>query len=106
MYAHIFILLQKKILELKRIPIIDLQDETPDGVEELNCENVLNLIVPMKEWEEDGKYFRQKISNQPATKLEVKKLSEKLDMYLEQFQAREVGICPIKQELYSKCFSK
>lgn len=72
----------------------------------LECAEVLNSIVPLKEWEEDGKYYRQSISNQLATKLEVKKLSEKLDTYLKQFNAKEVGICPIKRELYTQCFSK
>lgn len=72
----------------------------------LECADVLNSIVPPKEWEEDGKYYRQSISNQLATKLEVKKLSEKLDTYLNKFNAKEVGICPVKRELYTQCFSK
>lgn len=82
---------------------MDSGDDITD-VERLN--QVLNRILPPREWEKDGKYFRQKISNQPATKLEVKKLSEKLDTYLERFKAREVGLCPIKRELYSQCFSE
>lgn len=74
--------------------------------EGLGCNEVLNRILPPREWEKDGKFWRQKISKIPATKLEVVQLSERLDSYLEQFKAREVGICPIKRELFGQCFSK
>lgn len=81
-------------------------DAAGDAEEELSVDDVLNRIMPMREWEADGKFFRQRLSNRPATKLEVKKLSDKLDMYLEQYKAREVGLCPIKRELYRQCFSE
>lgn len=81
-------------------------DGAGDLEEELSVDDVLSRIMPMREWEADGKFFRQRMSNRPATKLEVKKLSDKLDMYLEQFKAREVGLCSIKRELYGQCFSE
>ena len=31
---------------------------------------------------------------------------EQLDMRLQQRQARETGICPVRRELYSQCFGK
>lgn len=71
-----------------------------------NCADVLNSILPPKEWEIDGKIFSQQISIQPATKRDVKNLVEKFDTYLKEYKAKEVGICPIKQEIYSQCFSK
>lgn len=74
--------------------------------ERQSCDDVLNSILPPREWEKDGKTFRQCISNKPATELNVKKLSEKFDTYLRQYNAKEVGICPIKQELYGQCFGK
>lgn len=77
-----------------------------DSVEELSVDDVLNRIMPMREWEADGKFFCQRLSNLPATKLEVKKLSDKLDTLLEQFKAREVGLCSIKRKLYGQCFSE
>lgn len=72
----------------------------------LNCNDVLDRILPKKEWEKDGKLYRQKLSTQPGSKVDIKNLNIKLDMYLKQFNAREVGICPIKEELYFQCFSK
>ena len=31
-------------------------------------------------------------------------LQEQLDMRLQQRQARETGICPVRRELFSQCF--
>lgn len=70
------------------------------------CKEVLNSILPPREWENDGNLFSQTISIQPATKRDVKNLVEKFDTYLKKYNAKEVGICPIKQEIYSQCFSK
>ncbi|XP_025407470.1 33 kDa inner dynein arm light chain, axonemal-like [Sipha flava] len=72
----------------------------------LKCDDVLNQILPAKEWEKDGKLYRQKLSNQPGTKLDMKNLNMKLNMYLKQFNAKEVGICPIKEQLYFQCFNE
>jgi len=77
-----------------------------DKAEEMSCNNVLNRIIPPRQWEENGVTYSQKISNKPATNFDAKKLGLKLDKYLKQFSAREVGICPIKRELYSQCFGK
>lgn len=77
-----------------------------DKAEEISCKNVLNRIVPPRQWEENGVTYGQKISSQLTTNVAAKKLCLKLDKYLEQFSAREVGICPIKRELYRQCFSK
>jgi len=38
--------------------------------------------------------------------LDVKRLGEKLDAYLERFKVKEVGICPVKREIYTQCFGK
>lgn len=62
--------------------------------------------MPPKEWEENGKRWRQKVSNQPATRMDVIKLTEMLDMNLQHLQARETGICPIRRALYSQCFDE
>lgn len=47
-----------------------------------------------------------KVSSTPATRLDVINLQEHLDMKLQQRQARETGICPIRRELYTQCFGK
>lgn len=84
---------------------MDSEDDA-DAIERLGCKDILNLILPPKQWENNGVIYCQKLSNQPATNLDVKKLGEKLDMYLGRFNAREVGICPIRRELYSQCFGE
>lgn len=74
--------------------------------EKLKCNDVLNRIWPPKEWKKYGKLYRQTISNQPAVLWEVKALTDSLSMHLEQFEAKEVGICPTRREIYCQCFSK
>lgn len=69
-------------------------------------EEILNAILPPKEWEEEGQAWRQQVSTTPATRLDVVNLQEQLDMKLQQRQARETGICPIRRELYTQCFDE
>jgi len=67
-------------------------------------EDAINCILPPKEWTEDGETWRQQVSSTPATRLDVLALQEQLDLKLKQRQARDIGICPIRRELYSQCF--
>mmetsp|Transcript_2465 Transcript_2465/g.5129 ORF Transcript_2465/g.5129 Transcript_2465/m.5129 type:complete len:229 (+) Transcript_2465:86-772(+) len=67
-------------------------------------EDILNSILPPREWTEDGQLWVQYVSSTPATRLDVINLQESLDHKLQQRQARETGICPIREELYSQCF--
>ncbi|XP_017775337.1 PREDICTED: putative inner dynein arm light chain, axonemal [Nicrophorus vespilloides] len=69
-------------------------------------EEILNSILPPKEWEEEGQTWRQHVSTTPATRQDVVNLQEQLDMKLQQRQARETGICPIRRELYTQCFNE
>ncbi|XP_060842382.1 33 kDa inner dynein arm light chain, axonemal-like [Rhopalosiphum padi] len=71
-----------------------------------NCTEVLSSILSPREWEVDGKIFSQKISIQPATNRDVKNLVEKFDTYLKEYNTKEVGLCPIKHEIYSQCFNE
>ena len=48
----------------------------------------------------------QYVSSTPATRLDVVNLQEQLDHQLQSRQARETGICPIREELYSQCFDE
>ena len=57
-----------------------------------------------REWTEDGQLWVQYVSSTPATRLDVINLQEQLDHKLQQRQARETGICPIREELYAQCF--
>lgn len=69
-------------------------------------EDILNSILPPREWTEDGQLWIQYVSSTPATRLDVINLQEQLDHQLQSRQARETGICPVREELYSQCFGK
>lgn len=69
-------------------------------------EDILNSILPPREWTEDGQLWVQYVSSTPATRLDVINLQEELDRKLQQRQARETGICPVREELYSQTFDE
>merc|ERR1719284_2331873 len=69
-------------------------------------EDILNSILPPREWTEDGQLWVQYVSSTPATRLDVINLQEQLDQRLLQRQARETGICSIREKLYSQCFDE
>ncbi|EGR28484.1 light intermediate chain 1, putative, partial [Ichthyophthirius multifiliis] len=48
----------------------------------------------------------QSVSATPATRVDVLELQSSLDKKLQQRQARETGICPIREELYAQCFDE
>jgi len=69
-------------------------------------EDFLNSILPPREWTDDGQLWVQYVSSTPATRLDVIKLQEQLDRKLQQRQARESGICPVREDLYTQCFNE
>eukprot|EP01084_Bolivina_argentea_P258635 436116_1 len=69
-------------------------------------EDILNSILPPREWTEDGQLWVQYVSSVPATRHDVVGLQEELDKKLLQRKARETGICPIREDLYSQCFDE
>jgi len=69
-------------------------------------EDILNSILPPREWTEDGQLWVQYVSSVPATRHDVVNLQEELDRKLLQRKARETGICPIREELYAQCFDE
>jgi len=77
-----------------------------DGKKEKKANDILNQILPPKVWTEDGVAYTQMVSDTPATRLDVIKLQERLDVKLKQRQARETGICPIRRELYGQVFDE
>lgn len=48
----------------------------------------------------------QNVCKDPATRLDVITLQEKLDKKLLERKARETGICPVREELYLQCFDE
>ena len=69
-------------------------------------ENILNAILPPRELVENGKHHIQYASHQQATRVDVARLREMLDQKLMERQARESGICPVREELFSQCFDE
>eukprot|EP00928_Gymnodinium_smaydae_P081499 TRINITY_DN65007_c0_g1_i1.p1 TRINITY_DN65007_c0_g1~~TRINITY_DN65007_c0_g1_i1.p1 ORF type:complete len:235 (-),score=74.74 TRINITY_DN65007_c0_g1_i1:94-798(-) len=69
-------------------------------------EDILNSILPPREWTQEDQLWVQHVSSTPATRADVINLQEDLDKWLQQRQARETGICPIREELYSQCFDE
>ncbi|XP_077060341.1 axonemal dynein light intermediate polypeptide 1-like [Siphateles boraxobius] len=69
-------------------------------------QEILNAILPPKEWMEDNQLWVQPVSSAPSTRLDVIHLQEQLDKTLQERQARETGICPVRSELYSQCFDE
>ncbi|XP_073387346.1 28 kDa inner dynein arm light chain, axonemal isoform X2 [Physcomitrium patens] len=69
-------------------------------------EEILDSILPPRQWKVGDQSWIQRVSSAPATRLDVIQLQEKLDQQLEHRQAREVGICPIREELYGQCFDE
>eukprot|EP00043_Microstomoeca_roanoka_P012502 m.121042 g.121042 ORF g.121042 m.121042 type:complete len:267 (-) comp15515_c0_seq1:372-1172(-) len=69
-------------------------------------EDILNAILPPREYTEKGQLWVQQVSASPATRLDVINLQEQLDAKLQQRQARETGICPVRRELYSQVFDE
>eukprot|EP00128_Syssomonas_multiformis_P005018 Colp12_sorted_trinity150504_noHs@16457 len=79
----------------------------PMGADKMQqTEDILNSILPPRDWMEEGQLWMQQVSSTPATRLDVINLQEQLDMRLQQRQARETGICPVRRELYSQCFDE
>ena len=46
------------------------------------------------------------VSPTPATRVDVLNLKEQLDKKLNLGQARDVGICPIRENLFQQCFDE
>ncbi|KAL4667273.1 hypothetical protein H8959_005962 [Pygathrix nigripes] len=65
-----------------------------------------SCCVCHREWVEDTQLWIQQVSSTPSTRMDVVHLQEQLDLKLQQRQARETGICPVRRELYSQCFDE
>jgi dynein light intermediate chain len=69
-------------------------------------EDYLNSILPPREHTQDGNLWVRYVSATPGSKVDVMNLQEQLDKRLGARQARETGICPIREELYAQCFDE
>ena len=81
----------------RQLPAIESNPSVPDA---------LNAIFPPKIWDENGKRFIQYVSQEPATREKARDLFKALDEKIKERQAREKGICAVREELYSQCFDE
>ncbi|KAJ1472447.1 axonemal dynein light chain-domain-containing protein [Baffinella frigidus] len=72
----------------------------------LQTDDILNAILPPREWTEDGELWVQYVSAQPPTRADAIALGEKLDQRLQLRRARDTGICTIREELYAQTFDE
>jgi len=72
----------------------------------LDTDTLLKIIIPPKEWTNNGRTYIQYVSNSPSSREDVVNLQKLLDERLSARQAKETGICPIREELHSECFDE
>jgi dynein light intermediate chain, axonemal len=84
------------------------QHAAPKGAngESTKIDDMISAVLPPREWVEESGVWMQNICKDPATRLDVISLQEKLDKKLSERKARETGICPVREELYSQCFDE
>ncbi|XP_065213381.1 axonemal dynein light intermediate polypeptide 1 [Planococcus citri] len=85
---------------------VSTTSKTPLPAISKETEDALNCILPPREWDEDGVRWRQKVSTEPVTRTDVIKLGEQLDLRLQERQARVIGVCPVRRELFTQCFDE
>ena len=77
------------------------------GADNWQLEEVLNSVLPPRTFEStDENTYMQYVAKTPATRLDVLVLQEGLDKKLLERQAREMGICPVREDLYSQAFNE
>ena len=55
-------------------------------------------------WKEGTGKWMQYTSTAPSTRSDVIALQESMDVKLIKRQARDSGICPVREDTYSQCF--
>ena len=79
--------------------------EDSDGFE-FSVKDALNKILPPKKITDNDQIWVQYVTCTPCSKADVIILQEELDRRLQTEQARETGICPIREKLYVECFDE
>lgn len=72
-----------------------------------SLQDVLQAILPPRTFlSTDGATMIQQVSSKPSSREDVINLQMKLDEKLAERQARDAGICPVREDLYSQCFDE
>ena len=59
-----------------------------------------------RQWVEESGAWMQHVSKDPATRHDVITLQENLDRRHLERQARETGLCPVREDLYTQAFDE
>ena len=71
-----------------------------------SVKDALNRLLPPKKITDKDQDWVQYVTCTPVAKADVVSLQENLDRRLQTEQARETGICPIREKLYNECFDE
>ncbi|KAK8890958.1 28 kDa inner dynein arm light chain, axonemal [Tritrichomonas musculus] len=74
--------------------------------EQMLTRDVLNVILPPRQFNDNGQDVIQFVSTNPATKTDVIKLQAQLDKELQENKVREIGIDSVRSEIYAQCFDE
>jgi dynein light intermediate chain len=97
----------KKEVAEEDLPFLSLKKRQLPAIESNpSIAEALNAIFPPKVWDENGKRYIQYVSQEPATREKARDLFKALDEKIKERQAREKGICAVREELYSQCFDE
>uniref|UniRef100_A0A7S2TP41 33 kDa inner dynein arm light chain, axonemal n=1 Tax=Lotharella oceanica TaxID=641309 RepID=A0A7S2TP41_9EUKA len=70
-------------------------------------EDTLNAVLPPRAFiDEKGNKMMMRAAPTKSSREEVITLQMRLDSLLQERQARESGICPVREELYAQCFDE
>jgi dynein light intermediate chain, axonemal len=69
-------------------------------------EDFLNMILPPQEIVDNNQLWVRYVSATPATTADVTNLQKDLDKRNIQMEARDSGICPIREELFAQAFDE
>lgn len=90
--------------------LVSASKRLPTKVTDPTIEDVVNSVLPPRMWNqlsaEGSSTWMQYVSKEPASRLDVLALQESLDERLAQRQARDTGICPVRDDLYRQCFDE
>lgn len=71
-----------------------------------STEEILDVIFPPRQWEENGRLWRQTVSPHPVTTDCIPQLGERLDKCLQEQQAKEDGIDAVRAKLFDQFFDE
>ena len=83
-----------------------IQPKSPNQEGNPKLEDMLNSMLPPREWVAESGTWVQYVNKEPASRLDVIALQEQLDKKLSERKARETGICPVREELYGQCMDE